>query len=142
MAEQTIYKRTGNKRGHNKGLLATALFSCTSDARSGTRTLRRSALAPSAEPRRPDMGIFRAMVGIGWHGWGRGHQPYRNRVLHIGPLPGRKSIALYTRDFRDGAVMYVHAYFRSTEEAQRALETLDWLMEPGWDSDAAGRVSG
>lgn len=63
-----------------------------------------------------------------WHGWSRGLQS--GRVLHIGPLPGRKRIALYTMDYRNGAVMYVHAYFRSEDEAHRALETLDWIMEP------------
>lgn len=48
--------------------------------------------------------------------------------MHIGRLPGRKSIALYTID--RGHVMYVHAYFRNDEEAERAMETLDHLMQP------------
>lgn len=64
-----------------------------------------------------------------WHGWSRGEQ-YTGVALHIGPLPGRKSICLYTMDYRDGAVLYVHAYFRSEEEARRALDTLDNLVGP------------
>lgn len=63
-----------------------------------------------------------------WHGWSRSPVPYRNRSLHIGPLPGRKSICLYTMDYRDGSEMFVHAYFRNEEEAKRALETLDYLI--------------
>lgn len=63
-----------------------------------------------------------------WHGWSREGMPYTGRSLHIGRLPNRKRVALYTMDYRDGAVMYVHAYFRSEEEAKRALETLDHLM--------------
>jgi hypothetical protein len=66
-----------------------------------------------------------------WHGWTREPEPYTGRALHIGPLPNRKSICLYTMDYRNGATMYVHAYFRSMEEARRALETLDHLMEGG-----------
>lgn len=64
-----------------------------------------------------------------WHGWSR-TKGYAGRALHIGPLPGRKSICLYTVDYTDGAVMYVHAYFRSEDEARRALATLDELLGP------------
>jgi hypothetical protein len=63
-----------------------------------------------------------------WHGWSRSREPYTGRSLHIGPLPRRKSICLYTMDYRDGAVMHVHAYFRSEEEARCALATLDFLL--------------
>ena len=62
-----------------------------------------------------------------WHGWSR-RTGYTGRSLHIGPLPGRKSICLYTMDYTNGAVMYVHAYFRNEDEARRALETLDGLI--------------
>lgn len=65
-----------------------------------------------------------------WHGWSRSAEPYRGVALHVGPLPGRKSICLYSMDYRDGAVMSVHAYFRSEEEARRALAVLDELMDP------------
>lgn len=57
-----------------------------------------------------------------WHGWSRWDA---SRQLHIGPLPGRKSICFYTVA---GSVMHVHAYFRSELEAHRAKETMDWLM--------------
>jgi hypothetical protein len=61
-----------------------------------------------------------------WHGWGRSGES-----LQIGPLPWCKQICLYTVDARDGAaVMYVHAYFRSEDEACRALGVLDRLLEP------------
>lgn len=62
-----------------------------------------------------------------WHGWSR-TQEYTGRALHIGPLPGRKSVCLYTMDYRTGAVMRVHAYFRSEDEARAALDTLDELL--------------
>ncbi len=60
-----------------------------------------------------------------WHGWSRSPAPYTGETIHVGALPGRKQIALYTMDYRDGAVMYVHAYFRSEEEAQRFLDIMD-----------------
>ena len=55
-----------------------------------------------------------------WHGWGRGES-----ALHVGPLPGRKSICLYSIV---GSVMNVHAYFRSEYEAQLALRLLDLFI--------------
>lgn len=70
-----------------------------------------------------------------WHGWGRAEgyddsgNPIVGRTFHIGPLPTRKSIALYSVDHRDGAEMHVHAYFRSEQEARLALEVLDELLE-------------
>jgi hypothetical protein len=57
-----------------------------------------------------------------WHGWSRWDG---KRTLHIGPLPGRKSLCLYTMA---GSVMEVHAYFRSEKEARKAMKTLDYLM--------------
>ena len=65
-----------------------------------------------------------------WHGWSRSEMPYTSEALHIGPLPGRKSICLYSMDYKDGAVMSVHAYFRSEDEAKHALAILDRLMRP------------
>lgn len=64
-----------------------------------------------------------------WHGWSR-TKGFSGRALHVGPLPGRKSICLYTMDYTDGAAMHVHAYFRSETEARRALATLDELLGP------------
>ncbi len=65
-----------------------------------------------------------------WHGWSRSKGIQTEQALHIGPLPGRKSICLYTMDYRDGAVMRVHAYFRSEDEARAALDALDALLDP------------
>ena len=58
-----------------------------------------------------------------WHGWSRGD----GIAMHIGPCPGRKSICLYTMD---KSVMHVHAYFRSEDEAKKALGYLDKLLGP------------
>ena len=55
-----------------------------------------------------------------WHGWSRA-----GTALHVGPLPGRKSIALYAIE---GGVMHTLAYFSSEADAERAVEALDWIM--------------
>jgi hypothetical protein len=55
----------------------------------------------------------------GWHGWSRG-----GVALHVGPVPGRKSIALYSHV---GVTATVLAYFRDDESAFRALAVLDHL---------------
>lgn len=54
-----------------------------------------------------------------WHGWGSD-----GKAVHIGPLPGRKSICLYVVD---GSVMRTLAFFRSEKEAAEALRWIDWL---------------
>lgn len=59
-----------------------------------------------------------------WHGWG---MPPGNQALHIGPVPGRKSVCLYAMD---GSVMWTLAYFRDEEEAQRAMAIIDKLVWP------------
>jgi hypothetical protein len=56
-----------------------------------------------------------------WHGWSR---PSGGVTLHVGPVPTRKSIALYSIV---GSVMYVHAYFRSEKEARRALSVIEFI---------------
>jgi hypothetical protein len=66
-----------------------------------------------------------------WHGWSDDLEQFSGIAIHIGPLPGRKSVALYTIDYTDGATMHVHAYFRSTEEAKKALKFLDELLLGG-----------
>lgn len=66
---------------------------------------------------------------IEWHGWSC--DPDRSEALHIGPLPGRKSICLYSMV---GSVMSVHAYFRSVGEARAALAILDRLLDPSGTS--------
>ncbi len=62
-----------------------------------------------------------------WYGWSRDGL-YKGKTLHIGPLPGRKSICLYTMDYTDGAIMKIHAYFRNEKEAKEALATLEYLL--------------
>ena len=63
-----------------------------------------------------------------WHGWRRGHagceQTYGG--LHVGPLPGRKQIALYTEI---QGVITTLAYFKDEVLARRALEELDKLAK-------------
>ena len=56
-----------------------------------------------------------------WHGWKRADGP----ALHIGELPGRKSVVLYKID---GSVLTPLAYFRSVEGAEDALSILDDLV--------------
>ena len=75
-----------------------------------------------------------------WHGWSREPDNGTGRkgaVLHIGPVPTRKSIALYSIV---GSVMYVHAYFRSEKEARRALSVIEFIT--GGDSLECGIWAG
>lgn len=79
-----------------------------------------------------------------WHGWGMRPAEGPQVALHIGPLPGRQSIALYSMV---GPVMYVHAYFRDETEARRAMSVLDRItggdeLEPGiWHGDEGAEPS-
>lgn len=53
-----------------------------------------------------------------WHGW-----EFRDGTkLHIGPVPTRKSVCIYTVE---DSVMHVIAYCRSEEEGRRLLRFLD-----------------
>lgn len=56
-----------------------------------------------------------------WHGWGRGRGP----ALHIGELPGRKSVCLYT--ISDGAIR-THAFFKNAHQAQKVMALIDSLV--------------
>lgn len=71
------------------------------------------------------------MTAPAWGGWSVvSAEGGRGRVaVHVGPLPGRKSIAVYTvTTFAEGgAVINVHAYCRSVEEGQALLAALDLL---------------
>lgn len=58
-----------------------------------------------------------------WHGWQRG-----DMTLSVGPLPGRKAVALYVED--QGSVE-VCAYFRTPYQAIRVMNLLDRFMEAG-----------
>jgi len=55
-----------------------------------------------------------------WHGW-----TVAGKSLHVGPLPGRKSICLYTSEANVGLVPL--AYFRSEGDAATCLAWLDRL---------------
>lgn len=55
-----------------------------------------------------------------WHGW-----TVAGKSLHVGPLPGRKSICLYTSEANVG--IRPLAYFRSEDDADACLAWLDRL---------------
>lgn len=62
-----------------------------------------------------------------WHGWARSDDlREKGEALHIGPLPGRKSVCLYVIK---GSVLTPLAYFRNEEAAERALALLDRLVD-------------
>ena len=59
-----------------------------------------------------------------WHGWKRDGVFTNNTdgALHIGPLPGRKQVALY---IEGQGVLNVLAYFKTEEAAEWALRAID-----------------
>ena len=61
-----------------------------------------------------------------WHGWlqTRLGPECTNGSLHIGPLPGRKQVALY---IEGEGVINVLAYFKSEASAEWALRAIDTL---------------
>lgn len=79
-----------------------------------------------------------------WHGWARSER-IGARSLHIGPLPGRRSIALYEQQ---GGRLRVYAYFRSEFAAEDARALLDYLtgypcgFKSFRDADHAGDGTG
>lgn len=60
------------------------------------------------------------MSSIDWHGWGR--RGSSQGALHVGRMPGRKSVCLYTNV---GNEAKVRAYFRSEADAVAVLAWLD-----------------
>lgn len=69
------------------------------------------------------------MTAPDWHGWST-----RLGDIHVGRLPGRKQVCLYTneRPPGGGAVLHVLAFFRTEEDAERCLAYLDALADtPG-----------
>lgn len=62
----------------------------------------------------------RAVTEFEWHGWSRRDSDHG--ALHVGYLPERKSVCLYTVR---GSVLDVHAYFRSEKHAETVLRWLD-----------------
>jgi hypothetical protein len=62
------------------------------------------------------------MAEVAFHGWTR-----YGRTIHVGPLPGRKSIALY-RILGVDSQIDVLGYFRDESAARRFLGDLDRLL--------------
>ena len=60
-----------------------------------------------------------------WHGWGRTDDAECAQI-HIGPIPGAKSIALY---LQRGSKLLPCAYFKDEARAREALKALDALLE-------------
>ena len=62
-----------------------------------------------------------------WHGWG--WRDNRHPDLHIGPLPKRKQLALYTEvvDGDNVAHIRILAYFRWPRDAYAAMAAIDAL---------------
>jgi len=63
---------------------------------------------------------------VGWHGW---MVPVLDSSLHVGHLPGRKSLSLYVEVTHEGDnYIDVLAYFRNEHYAQAGLIFLDELV--------------
>lgn len=58
------------------------------------------------------------MNEVDWHGWKIGDRG----TLHVGPLPGRKSICVY---LVEGSVLRTVAFARDEEDARRLVAFLD-----------------
>lgn len=67
---------------------------------------------------------------IEYHGWSLTNltDPRLQYSLHIGMLPGRKSVCLY---FQRDAVIYTLAYFANEKRARMAMNVLDRLILGG-----------
>lgn len=64
-----------------------------------------------------------------WHGWG--WNDARRPDLHIGPLPGRKQLALTLQDtdpVTNVTNVRILAYFKTRRDAYAALCAIDLLM--------------
>lgn len=61
------------------------------------------------------------MSEVDFHGWS-GH----GREIHVGPLPGRKAIALYR--ITSGTTIDVLGYFRTADAARRFLDEMDAML--------------
>ncbi len=60
------------------------------------------------------------MSEVAFHGWSR-----YGRTIHVGPVPGRKAIALYRVV---GSTVDVLAYFRDESAARRFLGDIDKML--------------
>jgi hypothetical protein len=64
-----------------------------------------------------------------WHGW-----RVMDTNLHVGALPGRKQIVLYTM-INGGTTIRPLAYFKTEDDARTALDLLDKLTGAGFVLD-------
>lgn len=69
-----------------------------------------------------------------WHGWRIG-----GMCLHVGPLPGRKSVCLYRLD---GTTIKPLAYFADEERAYAALEVITAIAEAPSCTDLPAKTKG
>ncbi len=62
-----------------------------------------------------------------WHGWALFDPSLDKRceAVHVGPLPGRKQIALYTEGETEGKIL---AYFQDEAKAELFLSWLDKIV--------------
>ncbi len=70
-----------------------------------------------------------------WHGW-RMANDSDGYSIHIGNLPGRKKVALYSEDDDHFTVL---AYFQSDEAAEEMARWVDRLQEAVNENAAVGR---
>lgn len=69
-----------------------------------------------------------------WHGWSA-----MGSNLHVGELPGRKQIVLYTMT-HNGSVIHPLAYFKTPEDARTCLDFLDKLAASRFVLDTLEQV--
>jgi hypothetical protein len=62
----------------------------------------------------------RRVTEVDFHGWSA-----HGRTIHVGPLPGRKSIVLYRMV---GSQIDVLAFFRDESAARRFLRDMDAML--------------
>jgi hypothetical protein len=66
-----------------------------------------------------------------FHGWARKNigviEPPLEVSLFVGPVPGRKGLALYST-VSGSTVQHVHAWFKNEHEAELATKIIDFLQ--------------
>lgn len=70
----------------------------------------------STQPHQSDVGL---VDFSDWHGW-----RVQNVSLHVGELPGRKQVCLYTMD---NNTIRTRAFFKRREDAEAVLRWIDTL---------------
>jgi hypothetical protein len=69
-----------------------------------------------------------------WHGW-----RVADANLHVGKLPGRKQVVLYTMT-NGGTAIHPLAYFKNPEDARTCLDFLDKLASSKFILEALASV--